>query len=150
MVQYTPAPEGWWRTFVLADPPRTAKSAVVRKDGSPHVVPMGVDLDEDDNIVFTMQIDSVKGRCLQRDDRIALLWDDERPPFGFVLVRGRATLSMDQNELRYWTGRIGGRYHGAERAKEFSERFTIPGGVVVKVKPEQIVARANMTDGTTS
>ena len=144
MVEYTPAPDGWWREFVMADPPRTAKAAVVRKDGSPHVVPVGVQLDGDE-IVFTMQLDSIKGKALQRDDRIALCGDDEAPPFNFVMIRGRATLSEDQDELRAWTARIGGRYHGEERMKEFSQRFTIPGGVVVRVKPEQVVAKVNLS-----
>ncbi|CAM5310258.1 PPOX class F420-dependent enzyme [Streptomyces badius] len=48
-----------------------------------------------------------------------MLWDDERPPFSFVLVRGRATLSEDVDELRTWTARIGGRYHGRAREEEF-------------------------------
>ncbi|MBP2585763.1 MULTISPECIES: PPOX class F420-dependent oxidoreductase [unclassified Streptomyces] len=145
MPTYKDAPEGWWREFIMADPPRTAKAAVVRKDGSPHVVPVGVILDGDE-IVYTMQKDSVKGRSLQRDGRIALLWDDERPPFSFVLVRGRATLDENVDELRRWTARIGGRYHGKAREEEFSDRFTIPNGVVVRVKIEQVVARVDLSD----
>ncbi|MFJ5137221.1 PPOX class F420-dependent oxidoreductase [Streptomyces sp. NPDC088707] len=145
MPTYKDAPEGWWREFIMADPPRTAKAAVVRKDGSPHVVPVGVILDGDE-IVYTMQKDSVKGRSLLRDGRIALLWDDERPPFSFVLVRGRATLDENVDELRRWTARIGGRYHGQAREEEFSDRFTIPNGVVVRVKIEQVVARVDLSD----
>ena len=39
------APEGWWQDFVEALPARTCKLAVTRKDGSPHVAPVWVDLD---------------------------------------------------------------------------------------------------------
>ena len=38
---YTAAPEGWWKRFVSAMPARTAKLAVTRLDGSPHVAPSG-------------------------------------------------------------------------------------------------------------
>jgi PPOX class probable F420-dependent enzyme len=145
MPEYVDAPEGWWREFIMADPPKTAKASVVRKDGSPHVVPVGVWLDGDE-VVYTCQKDSVKGRSLLRDGRIALLWDDETPPFSFVLIRGRASLSEDVDELRSWTARIGGRYHGRHREEEFSKRFTIPNGVVVRVKPEQIIAKVNLSN----
>ena len=39
---YTDAPPGWWQDFVSALPPRTAKLAIVRADGSPHVAPVWV------------------------------------------------------------------------------------------------------------
>src|SRR5579871_2078267 len=56
---YTDAPPGWWRAFVLSTPPRTAKLAVVRADGSPHVVPVWVDMDGDD-IVFMTSAETIK------------------------------------------------------------------------------------------
>ena len=37
-------PEGWWQEFVSAEPARTAKLAVVRADGSPHVAPVWIGL----------------------------------------------------------------------------------------------------------
>jgi hypothetical protein len=58
---YTDAPLGWWREFILASPARTAKLAVVRADGAPHVAPVWVDLDGG-QIVFTTSADTVKGR----------------------------------------------------------------------------------------
>ena len=58
---YTDAPEGWWRDFILEDPPRTAKLAVVRADGSPHVAPVWVDL-EGDEIVFMTSTRDPEGK----------------------------------------------------------------------------------------
>ncbi len=45
---YTPAPDGWWQEFLGALPAHTAKLAVVKADGSPHVAPVWIDLDGDD------------------------------------------------------------------------------------------------------
>src|SRR5215831_19148552 len=95
---YTDAPPGWWREFILASPARTAKLAVVRADGSPHVAPVWVDLDGD-QIVFMTSADTVKGRAIVRDPRVSLCWDDERPPFSFVTIAGTAATSADAGDL---------------------------------------------------
>ena len=47
---YTPAPDGWWQEFLGALPAHTAKLAVVKADGSPHVAPVWIDLDDDDAV----------------------------------------------------------------------------------------------------
>jgi PPOX class probable F420-dependent enzyme len=140
---YTPAPDGWWEKFVSADPPRTAKLAIVRADGGPHVVPVWVDLD-DGEIVFTTGLDTVKGKAITRDDRVALCWDDEAPPFSFVSVRGRARIVDDPEQVRSWATRLGGRYMGADRAEEYGARNGVPGEVVVRVRPEKVVAMVDL------
>jgi PPOX class probable F420-dependent enzyme len=142
---YTDAPEGWWREFVSDAPPRTAKLAVVRADGSPHVAPVWVDLDGDD-IVFMTAADTLKGKAILRDPRVSLCWDDERPPFSFVIVAGTATTSTDGADLLYWAGRIGGRYMGSERADEYAQRNSVPPEMVVRIRPSRIVAKVNIAD----
>src|SRR5579871_1354835 len=114
---YTDAPPGWWRQFVLALPARTAKLAIVRADGAPHVAPVWVDLDGD-MVVFMTSAHTIKGKAILRDPRVSLCWDDERLPFSFVTIAGTATLSTDPDELLRWGTRIGGRYMGEERAEE--------------------------------
>jgi PPOX class probable F420-dependent enzyme len=125
---YTDAPPGWWREFILASPARTAKLAVVRADGSPHVAPVWVDLDGD-QVVFMTSADTIKGKAILRDPRVSLCWDDERPPFSFVTVAGIAATSADAGELVRWATRMGGRYMGADRAQEFGRRWSIPASV---------------------
>jgi PPOX class probable F420-dependent enzyme len=142
---YQAAPEGWWQEFVGATPARTAKLAVVRADGSPHVVPVWVDLD-DGEIVFTTGLDTVKGKAIARDPRVALCWDDERPPFSFVSIRGRARVVDDLEQVRGWAARLGARYMGAERADEYGARNGVPGEVVVRVRPEQVVAMVDLAE----
>ena len=86
---YTDAPPGWWQEFVSATPARTAKLAVVRADGSPHVTPVWVVLDGTE-IVFTCSPETIKGKAILRDPRVSLCWDDENPPFCFAPVAGPA------------------------------------------------------------
>jgi len=143
----TPSIEGppGWKEFVTAAPARTAKLATVRADGSPHVAPVWVDLDVDD-VVFMTSADTIKGKAILRDPRVSLCWDNERPPFSFVTIAGRATTSTDPDELLEWGTRIGGRYMGADRAAEFGRRNAVPPEMVVRVTPTKIVAQVNLAD----
>ena len=142
---YHDAPEGWWQAFVAALPARTAKLAVTRRDGSPHLAPVWVDLDGDD-VVFMTSADTIKGKSILRDGRVALCWDDERPPFAFVTLTGRATTNTDPDELLRWGMRIGGRYMGAERAEAYGRRNAVPPEMVVRVCVEHVVAKVNIAD----
>lgn len=138
-------PPAWWRSFVTASPARTAKLAVVRIDGSPHVTPVWVDLDGDD-VLFTTGAGTVKGRAIQRDGRVSLCWDDERPPFSFVRVAGTATTSTEPDELLAWATRIAGRYMGPDRAEAYGRRNAVPSELLVRVTPARIVAQRGIAD----
>lgn len=135
----------WWRDFIAATPPRTAKLAVVAADGSPRVAPIWVALDGDD-VLFNTGTDTVKGKAIRRDPRVALCWDDERPPFSFVIVHGAASISEDLDELRRWATIIGGRYMGEERAAEYGTRNGVPGELLVRVTPTKVIAARDIAD----
>ena len=144
-VGYRDAPEDWWKGFVSAMPARTAKLAVVRADGAPHVAPVWVDVDGDE-IVFMTSAGTIKGKAILRDPRVSLCWDDERPPFSFLTIAGTATTSTDPDDLLYWGTRIGGRYMGAARAEEYGKRNAVPPEMVVRVHPDRIVAKVDVAD----
>ena len=142
---YTDAPSGWWRDFVAASPARTAKLAIVRADGSPHVAPVWVDLDGE-QVVFMTSAATIKGKAILRDPRVSLCWDDERPPFSFVTISGAASTSTDPDELLEWATRIGGRYMGADRAEEYGRRNGVPPEMLVRVTPIKVVAKLDVAD----
>ncbi len=140
---YENAPAGWWKEFVSALPARTAKLAIVRKDGSAHVAPVWVDVDGDD-IIFMTSAETIKGKAILRDPRVSLCWDDERPPFSFVTIAGTASTSTEPSELLHWGRRIGGRYMGQENAEAYGKRNAVPPEMVVRVTPTQIVAKVDV------
>lgn len=133
-----------WRAFVMAGT-RTGKLATVRPDGSAHVVPVWVVMDGDD-VVFNAGESTAKVKAIRHEPRVAVLFDDEEPPFSYVLIRGTAALSDDLVEVRRWATRIGARYMGEDRAEEFGARNGVPGELVVRVTPTKVVAEAAIAD----
>ena len=131
-------------TAFLMEGTRTAKVAVVRKDGSPLVTPVWFLVDGDGTIVFTTGKHTVKGRALEREPRVSICVEDDRPPFAFVRVDGVAELSSDPADLRHWAIRIAERYMGTQRAEEFGDRNSVPGEIVVRVRPTHVVGQAEL------
>jgi PPOX class probable F420-dependent enzyme len=75
--------------FLGSSPARPAVVGTSRRDGRPHAVPVWYALDGH-TLVFNTGRDTLKGRALRRDPRVALCVDDDRPPFSFVAVEGDA------------------------------------------------------------
>lgn len=137
-----------WLAFV-SEGTRTGKLAVVRKNGTPHVVPVWfvVDSDgKDDHVVFTTPNDSVKGRVLRRDPHFSLCVDDENPPYSYVTLQAEATVSEDLNELLTWATRLGGRYMGAEAAEQFGRRNAVQGELLIRGRITKVTALAAIAD----
>lgn len=133
-----------WREF-LSKGTRTAKLSTVRADGSPHVAPVWFVLDGDD-VVFNTGENTVKGRNLARDGRVSICVDDERPPYAFAVLQGRAELSTELPEMLHWATRIAARYMGEDAADQFGARNAVPGELLVRVRIEKIVALSGLAD----
>jgi PPOX class probable F420-dependent enzyme len=132
------------RAFLL-EGTRTAALATVRGDGRPHVAPVWFTLDGDD-FLFNTGENSVKGANLRRDGRVALMVDDEEPPFAFVSIEGDVSLSDDLDTMRYWATRIAARYMGEEQAEAYGKRNAVSGELLVRVHPTKIVAVKGVAD----
>ena len=125
---------------------RTGKLGVTRLDGSPMVVPIWFEMDDDGTLLFTTWGESIKGKSLRRDGRVSLCVDEDTPPYAYVRVDGTTTLLEDRELLRTWAARIGGRYMGAERAAEYGARNGVEGELLVRITPTTIVAQAGIAE----
>jgi PPOX class probable F420-dependent enzyme len=132
--------EDEWKAFITKGS-RTGKLSTVRADGSPHIAPMWFVLDGS-TLVFTTDKETVKGRNLLRDGRAELCVDTERPPYSFVVLRGRAEISEEPGALLTFATSIAARYMGDDRAREFGERNSIPGMLLVRMGIEHVTAYA--------
>jgi len=131
--------------FIDQRPARTAKLATVRKDGAPHVAPIWVALDGHD-LMFNTGRDTLKGHALRRDPRVSLCFDDDRPPFSFVIVEATVILSEDPEQLLAWSTIIGGRYMGDDLAEQYGRRNGVPGELLVRATPSRIVAARDIAE----
>src|SRR3712207_3339813 len=75
------------RARELLEAPNFSMTATIRKDGTPHVVPTWIDL-EDNRVV----LNSAEGRAwpanLRRDNRITITVPDKENPYEYVEMRG--------------------------------------------------------------
>ena len=134
-----------WRAFLSAGT-RTAKLATARADGRTHVAPVWFILDGDD-LVFTTQQRTVKGRNIRREARIMICVDDERPPFAFVTIEGTALVSeLTPAELLPWTTKIAARYVGVDQAAAYGERNAVAGELLVRVPLTKVNAQKGIAD----
>jgi len=122
----------------LMDQVRTAKLAIVRKDGRPHVTPVWFELDGD-TLVFATWHTSVKAVNIKRDGHVCLCVDDEKPPFSYIQIVGTAVLGADSEALKYWSTLIASRYMGEEMAEAYGKRNSVEGELLVRVTPTKVV-----------
>lgn len=134
-----------WRGFV-SHGTRTAALSTVRADGAPHIAPIWFVLDGDEHLLFNTGKDTVKGRNIARDGRVALCVDDDRPPFAYVVLQGQAELIDDLAELRASATRIAARYMGEERADEFGACNGVPGELLMRVRITKVLAEFGVAD----
>jgi PPOX class probable F420-dependent enzyme len=124
---------------------RTGKLAVTRLDGSPMVVPVWFELDDDDTLLFTTWHETIKAKSLRRDGRVSLCVDEDQPPYAYVRVDGTTTIVEDDPALlRTWSTRIASRYMGAALAEQYGARNAVQGELLVRITPTRIVAEADI------
>ena len=126
------------RAFMAAGT-RSAVMATTRADGRPHAVPVWYAMDGDDVLVNT-GADTVKGRDLARDPRVALVVHDDRPPYAFVMVEGVAELLGEPEAVRAGSALIGRHYLDPQALDGWVAYATSPGKVLVRVRPTNVVA----------
>ncbi len=124
---------------------RTGKLATVRADGSPHVAPVWFILDGDD-LVFMTGANTVKGRAILRDPRVALSVDDERPPYAFATIEGTVSVSRDLDEMLPLSIAIARRYMGEEHAQQFGRRNAVDGELLLRLHRVRVTAAADLAD----
>jgi PPOX class probable F420-dependent enzyme len=124
----------------------TGKLATVREDGRPHIAPIWFHMDGE-VIVFMTGENTVKGRNIQRDPRVSLCVDDEKPPFAFAIIEGTIEIAHPTPaEFLDWSTRIAGRYMGAELASSYGKRNAVPSELLVRLTPTHIIREKGIAD----
>ncbi|MBW0103638.1 PPOX class F420-dependent oxidoreductase [Pseudonocardia sp. KRD291] len=131
-----------WRSFVT-EGTKLAHVALARADGRPHVTPVCFVLDGEE-LAFALSPGSVKGRSLARDARIAVCVSDERQPYGFVTVEGRARISAEPDRVAHVAEGVARRYYPSQPAEGIAEVFVQEGFTAVHVAITDVIARSGL------
>ena len=82
--------------------PNYAHVATVMPDGSPHSVPVWIDVEDDDRLVFYKEDSSVGLRNLRRDPRLAISIADVDNPYRSAFIRGRVSEMRGEPAAGEW------------------------------------------------
>jgi PPOX class probable F420-dependent enzyme len=131
-----------WQSFVTAGT-RLAHVALTRADGRPHVTPVCFILDGDE-LAFALSPGSVKRKSLARDPRIAVCVSDERQPYSFVTIEGRARTSAEPEQIRRVGAGIADRYYPDQPAEDVAESFVQEGFTAVRISITNVIAQSGL------
>lgn len=90
-----------------------AHLATLLPDGSPHSVPVWIDVDENDRLVMFTQTGSRKARNIERDGRVAISAVDGDNPYRQCDLRGRVVGRIDGERALAIADALSVKYTGA-------------------------------------
>lgn len=108
--------------------------ASLMKDGSPHVTPTWVDI-EDDNILINTALGRIKQENISRDPRIALSIVDHDNQYEMVTVRGKVTEQITGDVAEKHIDKLARKYINMDK---YPRRSKDEQRVILKIKPEKI------------
>ena len=104
------------------------------KDGSPHVTPTWVDI-EDDNILINTALGRIKQTNISRDPRIALSIINQDNQYEMVTVRGKVTEQITGDLAEKHIDKLARKYINLDK---YPRRSKNEQRVILKIKPEKI------------
>lgn len=107
-----------------------AHLATVLPDGSPHSVPVWIDVDESDRLVMFTQTGSRKARNIERDGRVAISVVDIANPYNQCDLRGRVVSRIDGERALAIADALSVKYTGS------AFPWRSPNTVVYAIEPD--------------
>jgi PPOX class probable F420-dependent enzyme len=108
--------------------------ASLMKDGSPHVAPTWVDVDNGTILVNTA-VGRVKQKNISRDGRVALAIADHDNPYDMVTIRGKVIDQITGQEAEEHIDKLAKKYIGKDK---YPGRAPGERRVILKIKPEKV------------
>jgi PPOX class probable F420-dependent enzyme len=84
------------------------------KDGSPHVTPTWVDI-ENGNILINTAIGRIKQKNISRDPRVALAIADQNNPYDMVTIRGKVIEQISGDSAEEHIDKLANKYIGKDK-----------------------------------
>ena len=104
------------------------------KDGSPHVTPTWVDI-ENGNILINTALGRIKQSNISRDPRVALSIIDQNNQYEMVTIRGKVINQITGDAAEKHIDKLARKYVDMDK---FPRRSKGERRVILKIKPEKI------------
>jgi PPOX class probable F420-dependent enzyme len=111
-----------------------AHLVTLNEDGSPHVAPLWVDVDDDGNVLINSAVGRVKDRNVRRDSRVALSISPHDDPYRYLAVRGRVVSIETGPEAEAHIDTLNRRYHDGQPWTPVDGQVR----VIYRIRPERI------------
>ena len=108
--------------------------ASLMKDGSPHVAPTWVDIDNGTILVNTA-VGRVKQKNISCDGRVALAIADHDNPYNMVTIRGKVVDQITGQEAEEHIDKLAKKYIGKDK---YPGRAPGERRVILRIKPEKV------------
>jgi PPOX class probable F420-dependent enzyme len=110
--------------------------STLMKDGTPHLSPNWVDLEEQNgaHILVNTIIGRIKHKNVSRNPNVALAIYDQNNPYDMVSVRGKVVEQVDGDTAEKHIDKLAMKYLGLDKyARSAGEKR-----VILKIKPEKV------------
>ena len=111
--------------------------STLMKDGTPHLSPTWVDLEEQDggHILVNTAIGRVKQKNVSRNSNVALAIYDQNNPYDMVSVRGRVVEQVSGDVAEKHIDKLAKKYMGLDK---YPGRSSGEKRIILKIKPEKV------------
>ena len=108
--------------------------ASLMRDGSPHVTPTWVDI-ENSTILINTAVGRIKQKNISRDGRVALAIAEQSNPYDMVTIRGKVIEQITGPVAEEHIDKLAKKYMGKEK---YPGRAPGEKRILLKIKPEKI------------
>jgi PPOX class probable F420-dependent enzyme len=110
--------------------------STLMRDGTPHITPTWVDLEEDNgHILVNTAMGRVKQKNVSKNPNIALAIVDQNNPYDMVSVRGKVVEQINGNAAERHIDKLAKKYLGKDK---YPGRAPGEKRIILKIKPEHI------------
>jgi PPOX class probable F420-dependent enzyme len=108
--------------------------ASLMRDGSPHVTPTWVDI-ENSTILINTAVGRIKQKNISRDGRVALAIADQSNPYDMVTIRGKVVEQITGSVAEEHVDKLAKKYMGKDK---YPGRAPGERRILLKIKPEKV------------
>jgi PPOX class probable F420-dependent enzyme len=111
--------------------------STLMKDGTPHLSPTWVDLEEQNGgyILVNTAIGRVKQKNVSRNPNVALAIYDQNNPYDMVSVRGKVVEQVNGDAAEKHIDKLAKKYMGLDK---YPGRSSGEKRIILKIKPEKV------------